>query len=807
MYIPLLFAYEEKLRKPQKLLLAFCANVLARQQGTEVSIGKIVHGDRFRTAKVTLEPLLNEADRIVSNIRELTRAGDAPRLFLNSHCPTCEFCDSCRETAVLKDDLSLLRGIGEKEIIALGKRGIFTVEQLSYTFRPRKRSRRFHSTSAKYYHSLKARAIRDNRIYVTGKPDWNLTGTPVYFDVEGIPDQDFYYLIGARFPDVNTTVHRSFWANERADEGQMWHDCIQVLRTLDNPQLLHYGSYETTFLNRMKKRHASNNDDCAFIDKLIDESINVLSVIYGCIYFPTYSNGLKDLASFLGYSWSANVVSGMHSLMRRQEWQTTGNPTIKGYLTTYNAEDCEALERVVTIVAHLTSEDSNSSGDRRVPDAIHTDTLRPAYHYRHGAVDYVIPDFTDINKCSYWDYQRDRVYVRSNQRIKRARKTEQKKKRRSLRLNQIVGPTRRWECPKCQSRKIAKYSRHTKLLYDLKFITGGVKRWITKYVVEHYECRHCAARFPSDTISWTRHRYGREFLAYVIHNLVELHVPQLKIAKSVNRLFGYPIGNSYINRLKVRAAEEYRETYERIKLKLVDGQLIHADETQIRTKEFTAYVWVFTSMEEVVYVWSKTREGQLARDFLKGFSGVLVSDFYNAYDAIKCPQQKCLIHLIRDLNSDILKNPFNDEFRELVRCFAALLKRVIETVDRFGLKRRFLSKHRKDVAVFYDKLVATEYRTDVARRLQQRLRKNRGRLFTFLDHDGVPWNNNNAEHAIKAFAQIRDVIQGNTNERGTRDYLILLSIYQTCVYKGIDFLDFLRSGEICIDEYIRKNRM
>ena len=123
------------------------------------------------------------------------------------------------------------------------------------------------------------------------------------------------------------------------------------------------------------------------------------------------------------------------------------------------------------------------------------------------------------------------------------------------------------------------------------------------------------------------------------------------------------------------------------------------------------------------------------------------------------------------------------------------------------MKRRFLSKHRNDVAVFYDKLVATEYRTDVARTLQKRLMKNRARLFTFLDHDGVPWNNNNAEHAIKAFAQIRDVIQGVTNERGTRDYLILLSICQTCVYKGIDFLDFLRSGERCIDGYIRRKRM
>lgn len=136
-YNPVMFAYEDKIRKHHKLLLAFGANALARQQGTEVPIGTIVHGGSFRNSKVTLEPLLKEADRVTRSIRDLARSGDAPRLLLNNHCPTCEFCDSCRHTAVLDNDLSLLQGMKEKEIITLNRRGIFTVEQLSYTYRPR----------------------------------------------------------------------------------------------------------------------------------------------------------------------------------------------------------------------------------------------------------------------------------------------------------------------------------------------------------------------------------------------------------------------------------------------------------------------------------------------------------------------------------------------------------------------------------------------------------------------------------------------------------------------------------------------
>ena len=111
--------------------------------------------------------------------------------------------------------------------------------------------------------------------------------------------------------------------------------------------------------------------------------------------------------------------------------------------------------------------------------------------------------------------------------------------------------------------------------------------------------------------------------------------------------------------MKRRAAELYQDAYEEIKHTLLAGKLIHADETHLSTKSSTGYVWVFTSMEEVVYLWSATRGGNVAEEFLSGFNGVLVSDFYSAYDSILCGQQKCLVHLIRDLNDNVLKEPFN----------------------------------------------------------------------------------------------------------------------------------------------------
>jgi hypothetical protein len=143
--------------------------------------------------------------------------------------------------------------------------------------------------------------------------------------------------------------------------------------------------------------------------------------------------------------------------------------------------------------------------------------------------------------------------------------------------------------------------------------------------------------------------------------------------------------------------------------------------------------------------------------------------------------------------------PFNQEIKEVVQEFATLLKPIIDTIGRFGLKARFLRKHKLAVSRFYDAILCRKYNTELAQKTQKRFKKNRARLFTFLDYDDVPWNNNNAEHAIKSFADLRGVIDGLTNERGIRDYLILLSIYQTCAYREIDFFGFLRSGEKRID--------
>jgi hypothetical protein len=288
----------------------------------------------------------------------------------------------------------------------------------------------------------------------------------------------------------------------------------------------------------------------------------------------------------------------------------------------------------------------------------------------------------------------------------------------------------------------------------------------------------------------------------MIYQNLELRMSQQNVVKSLNQLFDFHVNNSMFNGQKTRAAQIYKETYEGILNKILHGSLIHIDETRISIEGKSAYIWVLTSLEEVVYLYKETREGDFLHELLREFNGVLVSDFYTAYDSINCPQQKCLLHLIRDLNDEILKYPFDDELKELAQEFAILLKSIIETIDRFGLKARFLKKHKALIESFYKILAKRNYKSEVAFKCKKRFEKYHDKLFTFINYDGIPWNNNNAEHTIKAFAMLRKVIGGTSTDKGIREYLTLFSICETCKYKGISFLEFLRSGEKDIDIFI-----
>ena len=307
-----------------------------------------------------------------------------------------------------------------------------------------------------------------------------------------------------------------------------------------------------------------------------------------------------------------------------------------------------------------------------------------------------------------------------------------------------------------------------------------------------------------------RRKKGKKFRSRYYHSLKALAIREKRIyiakkctiPEATTHVFNIQVSLSEMFYFKRKLAEKYMIAYEEIRQSLVSGDLLHVDETEAKIRHTgEGYVWVFTNMTSVLYMFRPTRESDFLKEYLKDFTGVLVSDFYAGYDSLPCPQQKCLVHLIRDLNQDLFKNQLDVEYKRIVVHFGCLLKAIIETIDTYGLKRRHLQKYKKDVDAFYNRILTQEYTSELAIAYQNRFKKTQGKLFTFLDYDGIPWNNNNAEHAIKPFARYRRKVNKSYTERSLGFYLILLSIQQTCKYRGINFFDFLKSGEKSIENY------
>jgi predicted RecB family nuclease len=250
-------------------------------------------------------------------------------------------------------------------------------------------------------------AIRERKIYVLGEPRLDVGHTPVYLDVEGIPDLAFYYLIGASYSRDGELVHAAFWVNDPSEERLAWKSFLAFLSELDRPKLVHYGSYEKQFLRDMSERYSEDTPDQAFVSHLVEASCNVLSAVFSHLYFPTYSNGLKEIAGVLAFRWTDPSMSGALASVRRLRWEQTRNPDIKRGLIEYNADDCRALVELSKALSAIAAR-APQPGVVPVSTAMATRNF-----YRR---EFATPEFAKINEAAYWDHQRDLVYVRSRRR-------------------------------------------------------------------------------------------------------------------------------------------------------------------------------------------------------------------------------------------------------------------------------------------------------------------------------------------------------------------------------------------------------
>lgn len=800
-YEPTIVLATPGVQKEQILSLSFAGYVLGEVQGTTPTTGHLVTagGEQHR---IDLEPEYKIVRSIVARIRDWSSdsSSEPPPVVLNKHCPYCPFKIACTGLAETADDLSLLDRMSPKAMRRYHSKGIFTVTQLSFLFKPRRRRRRNLQRSLHFNLEIQALAIRTGKIYIQALPEIQKSDVAFFLDIEGVPDRKFSYLIGLLVHEHGTPTQYSFWADAAEDEESIWQRFVHKVAEYPNAPIYHYGSYEArvikSFINRF-------GPDSASIGKRL---VNLNSQVFGKVYFPVRSNSLKVLGKFLGASWTEPGASGLQSLVWRYRWETRREAAYKEKLISYNAEDCQALHILTEELARLRSDaDSQPNVDYVDQPKRNATNLGSELH---AALDH-LRLYASVN------YPAGRSWFRSDTDAHKRKGPGALKGHPAYMRTVPVGrrtvmrvaPKR--NCPKHYGERLQKSDKAAaKIIVDLTFAKTGCRKKVIQYSGEKRYCPQCERYYEPPAIEKIRSQtFGHGFRAWAVYQRIVLRLPFRMITQAIEELFHETASAASIINFVESFAKDYRRTESILVKRLRESPFVHADETRLSIRGIDHYVWVFTDGRHVVFRLTETRETTVVQELLSGYRGVLVSDFYPGYDGLPCSQQKCWVHLIGDLDDDLWKFPFDEELQKFVLSVKDLIVPILEAIDGWGLRAKHLRRFKKEVERFYRTVIdGREYALEATKKYQKRFVRYRESLFRFLEEDGIPWNNNTAERAIRHLAVQRN-ISGALYQRGAVGYLELLGIGQTCRFQEKSFLKFLLSGEIDVDHFQSDRRI
>jgi len=275
-------------------------------------------------------------------------------------------------------------------------------------------------------------------------------------------------------------------------------------------------------------------------------------------------------------------------------------------------------------------------------------------------------------------------------------------------------------------------------------------------------------------------------------------LPLRQIASLFEQLPGLSISPAGIVKQLRRLSKWLLTQYHRLKLLIRASAVVYADETGWRTDGKNTQLWTLTTDRHTLYHVDESRSGKVIAQLLGEAFGAdgkstLVSDFYSAYDQFDCPQQKCLVHLLRELKETIARRTelFSHPFFQ--RC-KRLLKEMLKLKDKAAQLTPEVYAHQVQLLEKRLTQLGEERFDDAdADRLARRIGKYNGKLTTFLHKPQVDASNNAAERALRPAVVMRKITGGSRSALSANAWAILASVMRTAQQQGRDLMETLQT--------------
>jgi transposase len=343
-------------------------------------------------------------------------------------------------------------------------------------------------------------------------------------------------------------------------------------------------------------------------------------------------------------------------------------------------------------------------------------------------------------------------------------------------------------CPGCHGELADGKAPRRRVVED---IPENLKVEAVEHVIPRGYCKNCHKQYePKVVDALPNATLGNRVVVLTAWLHYGLGTTTSQVVDVLNGHLQVPVSAGGLHDIWHRLAEVLTPWYDQIADLCRTAPVLHMDETGWRTAGRNGWLWCGTA-RDATYYWIHPSRGHDALDafFAEEFTGVLVSDFWSAYDAVAEHRQKCWPHLLRELKEIDGKDGDDDEWKG----FSKKLKRIYADGIRLKLARDELGEgafaHR--VETLQRRLIdlgLAEYACVPARRLAKRLVRYWDALLTFVEHRGVPADNNRAEREIRPAVLMRKASYGSGSDRGAATRGVLMSIYRTLKQRGVDAL-------------------
>ncbi|MDM8000369.1 MAG: IS66 family transposase [Dehalococcoidia bacterium] len=276
-------------------------------------------------------------------------------------------------------------------------------------------------------------------------------------------------------------------------------------------------------------------------------------------------------------------------------------------------------------------------------------------------------------------------------------------------------------------------------------------------------------------------RFGAKLMSLIADMATNCRIAHRTIQQMLKSLYGLEISLGEISEVLHRVAQSGKQAYNDLLWEIRGSPVVNADETGWREDGVNGYIWSFSTPEVRYLLRDKSRSSRLVTETLGDeFSGVLVSDFYGAYNAYGGVKQRCWVHLLRDLKKLVEKHPKD----ESVAKWAGEVKLIYDLArdisgGQYSQIELCLWRQHFETRLLKLALPYRDAKKAPQRVLAKRIETFLGELFSFVDHEAVPSDNNAAERAVRPAVILRKMSGGSRSPKGSDTRMTLLSLFGT----------------------------